>query len=82
VVRLTHSELLTAGGELDTEYVLANKKKPWFQRGHGDPRQRRDLVPATRWSLPWNRPHLGDRPARHRRLAWAAQELPTNFIDE
>lgn len=31
-VRLTHSELLTPAGELDTDYMIADKSKPWYQR--------------------------------------------------
>jgi alpha-L-rhamnosidase len=31
-VQLTHSELLTPSGEIDTEYILLRKKKPWYQR--------------------------------------------------
>jgi alpha-L-rhamnosidase len=31
-VQLTHSELLTPDGELDTDYILLRKKKPWYQR--------------------------------------------------
>ncbi|WP_045746885.1 alpha-L-rhamnosidase [Actinoplanes rectilineatus] len=31
-VRLTHSELLTPGGELDTDYNLASSPKKWYQR--------------------------------------------------
>ncbi|MBY4127543.1 family 78 glycoside hydrolase catalytic domain [Rhodococcus fascians] len=46
-VTLTHSELTTADGELDTEYIQANKKRPWFQRDQVV------LDGVERWFQPW-----------------------------
>lgn len=46
-VQLTHSELLTRDGELDTEYILLDRKKPRYQRDTVV------LAGTDEWYAPW-----------------------------
>ncbi|MDQ0613990.1 alpha-L-rhamnosidase [Microbacterium sp. W4I4] len=46
-VRLTFSEVLTSDGELDTDWIIQNPKKPWYQRDQVI------LDGSEQWWRPW-----------------------------